>query len=149
MPGFTYVHYDGTDERILELVSSLVSGSGKAGGQPIVPLTTNTSSTWDEIARRFAQYIDNAAASGNQSQKNAMLAWLKADGEIHLVRLWKAAGVKVQHDYSGVGGSMTKNMMKARGPRDWYTAHINGNDEWIYKIVPELVEPLKRSFGLK
>ena len=39
--------------------------------------------------------------------------------------------------------------MKARGPRDWYTAHKNSNDEWIYNIVPELVEPLKRSFGLK
>src|SRR5438067_8108898 len=130
MPGFTYVHYDGTDERILELVSKLVSGNdGNGGGQPTASLAaaTSSSSTWDEIARRFAEYINNAAAAGNQSQKNAMLAWLRSDGEIHLVKLWKSAGVKVQHDYSGVGGSMTKNMIKARGPRDWYTAHINGN----------------------
>jgi hypothetical protein len=150
MPGFTYVHYDGTDERILELVSSLVAGNG-AAHVPAAPRSNNANSpsTWDEIARRFADYISAAAAAGNQSQKNAMMAWLKSDGEIHLVKLWKAAGVKVQHDYSGVGGSMTKNMIKARGPRDWYTASLNSNGEWIYKIVPELVDPLKRSFALK
>jgi hypothetical protein len=78
-----------------------------------------------------------------------MTAWLKADGEILLTKLWKAAGVKKQHDYSGVGGSMTKNMMKAKGPKAWYTAALNNDGEWVYKIVPELVEPLKCSFGLK
>jgi hypothetical protein len=78
-----------------------------------------------------------------------MLAWLKADGEILLTKLWKAAGVKVQHDYSGVGGSMTKNMMKAKGPKAWYGYSLNNDGEWVYKIVPELVDPLKRSFGLK
>ena len=26
---------------------------------------------------------------------------------------------------------------------------LNNDGEWVYKIVPELVDPLKRSFGLK
>jgi hypothetical protein len=76
-------------------------------------------------------------------------AWLKANGEILLTKLWQAAGVKKQHDYSDVGGSMTKNMMKAKGPKAWYTGALNNDGEWVYKIVPELVDPLKRSFGLK
>jgi hypothetical protein len=150
MPGFTYVHYDGSDEKIIELVSKFVSGNGgnHASPAPPIPAKTVEPSTWDEIARRFAQHINAAAAGGNPGQKNAMIAWLKADGEILLTKLWKAAGVKVQHDYSGVGGSMTKNMMKAKGPKEWYTGSLNSNNEWVYKIVPVLVEPLKRSFGL-
>jgi hypothetical protein len=149
MPGFTYVHYDGSDEKIIELVSKLVSGNGGSHTSP-APISVKAveSNTWDDIARRFAQHINAAAAAGNPGQKNAMMAWLKADGEILLTKLWKAAGVKVQHDYSGVGGSMTKNMMKAKGPKEWYTGSLNGDNEWVYKIVPVLVEPLKRSFGL-
>jgi hypothetical protein len=150
MPGFTYVHYDGSDERIMELVSKLVSGNG--GSQPKAAPSSNNGnapSTWDDVARRFAEYIDSAAAYGSPSQKDAMTAWLKADGEILLTKLWKAAGVKRQHDYSGVGGSMTKNMMKAKGPKAWYTGALNSDGEWVYKIVPELIDPLKRSFGLK
>jgi hypothetical protein len=104
---------------------------------------------WDDVARRFAEHVKSAAACGNPSQKDAMTAWLNADGEILLTKLWKAAGVKKQHDYSGVGGSMTKNMMKAKGPTAWYTWALNNNGEWVYKIIPELVEPLKRSFDIK
>lgn len=150
MPGFTYVHYDGSDERIMELVSKLVSGNG-APQSPKASGTDNESepSAWSEVARRFADNINSAAAHGSPSQKNAMSAWLKADGEIALTKLWKAAGVKTQHDYSGVGGSLTKNMMKARGPKAWYTWHLGSDGEWIYKIVPGFVEPLKHSFGLK
>jgi hypothetical protein len=151
MPGFTFVHYDGSDERIIELVSQLVSGNSGGKTHTIAPSPNNGSgsTTWDDVARRFAENINSAAASGNPSQKDAMTAWLKADGEILLTKLWKAAGVKKQHDYSGVGGSMTKNMMKAKGPKAWYTWALNNNGEWVYKIVPELVDPLKRSFGLK
>jgi hypothetical protein len=150
MPGFTYVHYDGSDEKIIELVSKLVSGNGGNHASPAAPISAKAvePSTWDDIARRFAQHINAAAAAGNPGQKNAMMAWLKANGEILLTKLWKAAGVKVQHDYSGVGGSMTKNMMKAKGPKEWYTGSLNSDNEWVYKIVPVLVEPLKRGFGL-
>jgi hypothetical protein len=151
MPGFTYVHYDGSDQQIIELVSKLVSGNVGARAQIATapsPNNGNDPSTWDEIARRFAKYVNSAAAYGSPSQKDAMLAWLKSDGEILLTKLWKAAGVKKQHDYSGVGGSLTKNMMKAKGPKSWYTAFLR-DGEWFYKIATELVEPLKRNFGLK
>ena len=151
MPGFTYVHYDGSDDQIIELVSKLVSGNVGSKTQTAAPSPNNGSgpSTWDDVARRFAEHVNSAAADGNPSQKEAMVAWLKADGEILLAKLWKAAGVKKQHDYSGVGGSMTKNMMKAKGPKAWYTGALNNDGEWVYKIVPELVDPLKRSSGLK
>jgi hypothetical protein len=150
MPGFTYVHYDGSDERIVDLVSKLIAGIGGSQAPASTPSPGNGTqpSPWDDVARRFAEHVNSTAASGNPGQKNALTAWLKADGEIVLTKLWKAAGVKKQHDYSGVGGSMTKNMVKARGPKAWYTASLNNNGEWVYKIVPELVEPLKRSFGL-
>jgi hypothetical protein len=150
MPIFTFVHYDGSDERILHLVTELLRR--QSGAQPSSFLApdiggSSLTSMWDEVARRFAKYVSAAAAAGNHSQKNAIIAWLRSGGEIELVRLWRAAGVRAQHDHSGVGGSMTKNMLKAGGPREWYTATLNSKEEWIYKIVPELVEPLKRSFG--
>jgi hypothetical protein len=148
MPGFTYVHYDGSDERILDLVSKLIGANGGSQAPALTPRSQNgtESSTWDDVARQFAEHVNSAADSGHPGQKNAMTAWLRADGEIPLTKLWKAAGVEKQHDYSGVGGSMTKNMMKAKGPKAWYTGTLT-NGDWVYKIVPELVEPLKRSFG--
>jgi hypothetical protein len=150
MPGFTYVHYDGSDEKIIELVSKLVSDNGGSKvSNGSASASAAGSSGWDDIARRFAEHINAAAAYGNNSQKEAMTAWLKSDGVIPLTKLWKAAGVKRQHDYSGVGGSLTKNMVKAKGPKEWYTGTLNNDGEWIYKIAPDLVEPLKRSFGLK
>jgi len=149
MPGFTYVHYDGSDERILDLISKLASDNGGRQVPKALISDDSESGAWNEVARRFTENINSAAAYGSPSQKNAMLAWLKADGEIGLTKLWKAAGVKTQHDYSGVGGSLTKNMIKAKGPKAWYTWHLNDDGEWIYKIVPSLVEPLKQSFGLK
>ena len=151
MPGFTYIHYDGADEKILELVSRLLANAN-SGTQPSTTANShagNPPSAWDQIARQFTQHVATAAAYGNPGQKNAMTAWLKEDGEILLSKLWKASGVKAQHDYSGVGGSLTKNMMKAKGPKAWYTFAATGNRDWVYKILPELVEPLKRSFGLK
>jgi len=39
-------------------------------------------------------------------------------------------------------------MMKAKGPKEWYTGSLSSDNGWVYKIVPVLVEPLKRSFGL-
>jgi hypothetical protein len=152
MPKFTFVHYDGSDEQIMKLVSQLVAANG--GGQ-LPPSSKGNgnagtaSSAFTEVAMNFAQYVNNAAVYGKPSQKNAMLAWLKADGEILLTKLWKAAGVNSQHDYSGVGGSLTKNMIKAKGPKAWYTWSLNSDGEWVYKIVAELVEALKQAFGLK
>ncbi|MCU1303638.1 MAG: hypothetical protein JWQ87_3922 [Candidatus Sulfotelmatobacter sp.] len=152
MPGFTYIHYSGDDKRILELVTNLVSGNGGGGQNPPPDGDGNGGSgdgSWDGIAMKFAGYVAKADAEGNPAQQNAMLAWLKADGEIHLSKLWKAAGVRVQHDYSGVGSSLTKNMKKAGGPKTWYSGSPIKNGEWLYKINPDLVASLKRSFGVK
>ena len=150
MPNFTFVHYEGSDDHILELLTKLLGETSRELHTNVPAAKQSTGSiSWDEAARRFAEYVNNAAAYGRPGQKNAMLAWLKADGEIPLTKLWGAAGVKVQHDYAGVGGSMTKNMAKAKGPENWYSWFRNPKGEWIYKIAPELVEPLKRSFGLQ
>jgi hypothetical protein len=152
MPKFTFVHYDGSDEQIIKLLSQLVAANG--GGQlPPSPKgngnSGTTSSAFTEVATEFAQYVNEAAAYGKPGQRKAMQAWLEADGEILLTKLWNAAGVNSQHDYSGVGGSLTKNMKKAGGPEDWYTVSLNNDGERVYKIRAELVEPLKQAFGLK
>jgi hypothetical protein len=152
MAKLTFVQYDGSDEQITKLFSQLMAANG--GGQLSPSPKGNgsagiASSSFTEDATKFAQYVNDAAAYGKPGQQKAMLAWLNADGEILLVKLWKAAGVSTQHDYSGVGGSLTKNMIKAGGPRDWYTCSLNHDGEWVYKILPELVEPLKQAFGLK
>jgi len=38
----------------------------------------------------------------------------------------------------------------AGGLKNWYTAerHPKKAGEWIYRIVPEIIEPLKRVFGI-
>ena len=151
MPNFTFVHYDGSDEQIMKLVSQLLATNGggqlrstpKANGK-----TGMASSSFNEVTTNFAQYVNDADAYGMPGQKKAMLAWLNADGEILLAKLWKAAGVKSQHDFGGVLGSLTKNMIKAKGPKAWYTWSRNNDGEWVYKIVVEFVEPLKQAFGL-
>lgn len=147
MPKFTFVQYEGTDEQIQQLVSRLVSAD-KAVDATEVSGGSNSSSAWDKVAARFERSVSRTAGRGRPAQKHAMLAWLRSDGRIELTKLWKAAGVKAQHDYSGVGGSLSKNMKKAGGPRDWYDGHVNNSGEWIYTIMPELVQPLKRAFGV-
>ena len=69
---------------------------------------------------------------------------------IELTQLWKASGVKNQHDYGGIGSSLTRNMIKVGGMKRWYLGerHPTKAHEWIYKINPELIEPLKRAFRL-
>jgi hypothetical protein len=148
MPKFTFVQYEGDDEQIAQMVGRLIS-SEKAVKSPGEPSTTNGSSMWDTVSTRFERLVSSTAAEGRPSQKQAIVAWLRDGGEIELTKLWKAAGVKAQHDYSGVGGSLSKNMIKAGGPSDWYDAHVDGSGQWIYKLLPELVEPLKRAFSIR
>lgn len=151
MPSITYVRYEGSDAQILDLLSKLIPNPGTVP----IPITTTTPSTgpdsssaWDVIAKKFERCVSAATANGRPGQKNAMVAWLRAGGNIELTKLWKAAGVKNQHDYSGVGSSLTKNLQKAGGPGDWYQWRRENSGEWIYTILPELVEPLKRAFGV-
>jgi hypothetical protein len=145
------IEYEGSDEEILKLLTQHTSpvhsiSSGVANGERNGDSTDL--SVWESVAKKFQKYVSDTAAWGRESQNKAMLAWLEHNGEIDLATLWKASGVKAQHDFGGVGGSLSKNMKKAGGPREWYSARRNGKGRWIYKIVDELVEPLKSAFGL-
>jgi hypothetical protein len=137
-----------------ETVTKLIQGfRSSIPYSNVLPGTGSSSNVgpWDETARRFERLITAAAANGKPKQKKAMVAWLESkNGAIELKKLWKAAGVGTQHDYAGVGSGLTRNMMKARGPKDWYTwPRDEKTGEWFYTIIPELVEPLRRAFGIK
>jgi hypothetical protein len=145
--------YEGSDEEIRKFLSSLPvhAGALNATGTGQLPVIGNTNPThWDQIAQAFQKQIRKTAAGGRKGQLNAILAWLKHDGAIELTALWQASGVKNQHDYGGIGSSLTRHMKKAGGLKDWYSAepHTKKTDEWVYKIVPELIEPLKKAFGV-
>jgi hypothetical protein len=148
MPKFTFVQYEGDDAQIAQIVGRLISSDNVGRGSES---SSNASgpSAWDAIGTRFEQLLSRTAAGGRPSQKLAFVVWLRNGGEVELTKLWKAAGVDSQHDYGGVGGSLSKNMRKAGGPKDWYDCYRNGSGEWIYKLLPELVEPLKRAFSIK
>ena len=148
MPSVTLIRFDGTEEEIARFLTQNINAVSASSVQ--ASNTANQANgTWDQIAVKFEGFVSEAAAAGRPGQKDAMLAWLRAGGCIQLTKLWNAAGVRTQHDYAGVGGSLTKNMVKAKGPRAWYTWHRKGKSgEWIYEIVPDLREPLKSAFGL-
>jgi hypothetical protein len=147
------IEYEGSDEQIMKILTQgeapqIHSSLGGTNGNERNGGGVNPS-IWEGIAKKFQKYVSETAAWGHVSQNKAMLAWLQHDGDIELTTLWKAAGVKSQHSFGGVGGSLTKNMKKAGGPREWYTYHRNEKDQWIYKIADELVGPLKGAFGVK
>jgi hypothetical protein len=56
--------------------------------------------------------------------------------------------VKAQHDYGGIGGSLTKNMLKAGGSQKFFQVRRDRSGERHYEILPELVDPLKRAFRI-
>ena len=149
MPSFTYVKYDGSDAEIRHLITQLMAAPQVAA--PSAPASNDAlldPTPWDDIAKRFESLVSAAVGDGRPGQKQAMEAWLRAHGKIPLVQLWKAAGVKVQHDYSGVGGSLTKNMMKAGGPQKFFQIRRDSAGQRHYEILPELVDPLKRAFQI-
>ena len=146
MPSVTIIKYEGSEDEVLRFMAQ--NGHGAAASQVSSTGVQQAGGILDQVASTFERHIKKTADGGRPGQRNAMMAWLRAGGSIELTRLWKAAGVKSQHDYAGVGGSLTKNMVKARGPKDWYTGHVDKTGEWHYAILPELVEPLKRAFGL-
>jgi hypothetical protein len=147
MPSVMIIKFEGSEEEVLRFMAQ--NGHGVATSQATSTGTQQVNGIWDQVASKFERYIKKTVAAGRPAQRDALLAWLRADGKIELTKLWKAAGVKVQHDYAGVGGSLTKNMAKAGGPKDWYDAHVDKAGDWHYTILPELVEPLKRAFGVK
>jgi hypothetical protein len=146
--------YEGSDEEIRKYLSSMplhtqMSTVASNGGSAS-KATDGSSSAWDQIAADFLTRLDGAASDGHPGQKKAVLAWLRQNGEIELSSLWKASGVKNQHDYGGIGSSLTRNMKRAGGPKKWYTyqRHSTKNGDWVYTILPELAGPLKRAFAV-
>lgn len=148
MPTLTFtVTYDGTDPAILQALSRMASALGQqtggAGGpQPIASDVPAPSSTaFEKIAARFA-----AQVSRRSNLTAVMRVWIQNNGKAPLSELVRASGVKTQHDYSGIGSALTRNMKKAGGPKDWYDGREQSNGDWLYEIADELIEPLKRAF---
>lgn len=143
--------YDGSDEEIRKYLSSLPAQIHPAAAAPNAHAAANgkSSAHFEQIAMAFRRRLDEAAAVGRKGQLNAMKAWLHRGGSIDLTELWKASGVANQHDYGGIGSSLTRNMRKVGGMKEWYSAepHPTKTGEWVYAILPELVEPLKKAFG--
>lgn len=161
MPSLT-LNIDCTYEQARNIISILADKSATgnleipAAQQPV----TKASDNIDKIATDFAKLIKATADAGSPGQLNTMTAWLEADGRARLIDLVKASGAKHQQGYSGVGGSLSKNMIKAGGPRkrsdgipqfpqEWYgfvqdLAKAEG--EYTYLIAEELIEPLKQAF---
>ncbi len=143
--------YEGSDEEIRKYLSSLPL---QQYGQPPLGVGTTPNGKGQahlhQIAQAFRKRLEETAAGGRKGQLHAVTAWLKQNGSIELTQLWKASGVRSQHDYGGIGSSLTKNMKKVGGLKGWYTwaPHPTKTGEWIYTIVPELIEPLKRAFGV-
>jgi hypothetical protein len=104
--------------------------------------TPQSSTVLDKIAARFAGYV-----SRTPRLVTVMKMWLRGNGKALLTELVRVSGVNKQHDYSGIGSALTRNMKKAGGPKDWYDGHEQPNGDWLYEIGDELVEPLKRAFG--
>ena len=147
--------YEGSDEEIRKYLSSMPlhiqMGTFASNGGSASKATDGSSSTWDQIAVDFHRRLEGAASNGHAGQKKAVLAWLRQNGEIELSSLWKASGVNNQHDYGGIGSGLTRNMKRAGGPKKWYTyqRHSTKSGEWVYTILPELVDPLKRAFNVQ
>ena len=153
---------DCTYEQACNIISMLANKSATgnleipAAQQPVTKASDNP----EEIATKFAKYIKEAADAGSPGQLNTMTAWLEADGKARLKDLVKASGAKHQQGYSGVGGSLSKNMIKAGGPRkrsdgipqypqEWYGFVRDlpkADGEYTYVIAEELIEPLKHAF---
>jgi hypothetical protein len=149
MPTFTFtVSYDGSDQEIIALLGQiggvLANNNGVNGNRSH---GVAKPSNWpDNVAAKFAGFVFQTASRGEKSQRDAMEAWLKHDGRIPLSTLVKASGVKVTHDYAGVGSSLSRNMKKAGGPKKWYDVVRDTKGERVYTITPELIEPLKQAF---
>jgi hypothetical protein len=142
--------YEGSDEEIRKYLASLPPPLPEGTNLSGIATNGNGQSHWDNIAEAFRKRLHETAAGGRTGQLKALTAWLQKDGSIELTQLWKASGVKTQHDYGGIGSSLTKNMKRAGGMKNWYSwePHPTKTGEWIYTIVPELVKPLRKAFGV-
>jgi hypothetical protein len=148
------ITYDGSDEEVFKVLGSTLASltPSKKSDSTNSKITTASPQLFprvkqpslERIALKFVGYV-----SARRKQLAVMRAWLGGGGKARGSELVKAAGVKKPHDLGGVGGSLTKNMMKADGPRDWFDKYRDANGDWIYEITYALVQPLKEAFGVK
>jgi hypothetical protein len=124
------------------MVSALGKNTAAANGDG-PPTIVQPSTTFDKVATKFAGYV-----SRRPRLLTVITVWLRRNGRIPLSELVEASGVQKQHDYSGIGSGLTRNMKKAGGPRQWYDGHELPNGERVYEIADELIEPLKKAFNL-
>ena len=100
-----------------------------------------------KIATEFARLVRLAADGGYASQEKVMRKWLQTDGNARWSDLIAASGVKDRQAYSGVAGSLSKNMRKSRFAGKWYRYVRASDGDWNLVIAAELVEPLKEAFA--
>lgn len=149
MPSLTFsLSYDGADAEIIQALSRMVAAfpaSNKSTGER----PSSIEPGWPEkAAQKFAGYVSHAAVRGEDSQLAVLRFWLKRDGAAPLEDLVKASGVAKSHDFAGVSSSLTRNMLKAGGPKKWYQEHRDVNGKRIRRISDELVHPLKQAFKI-
>jgi len=153
MPTLTLtMTYDGSDPEITQALSRMVAALGNSPTVPSAPLPPQTQTTshpptiLNNIATNFA-----ALLAGTPRLVTVMKTWLGVNGKALLTDLVKVSGVQKQHDYSGIGSALTRNLQKAgwpkKGPK-FYTVHKQPNGDRVYEIAGELVEPLKRAFKI-
>lgn len=141
------VNYDGTDAEIVQALSRMVAVFSATNGSGQGP--AGNGAGWPEkAAGKFAGYVSATAARGKSSQQAVMQVWLKRHGVAPLEDLVKAADVAKSHDFAGVSSSLTRNMLKAGGPKKWYQEYREVNGKRMRRISDELIDPLKRAFGL-
>jgi hypothetical protein len=178
MSEITYLHYSGSDAEILALIKQLLQPRGKNNTQLHEPATPKPESaahdeqepeTFREIARRFCQLLDEAAARGSFGQKDAINFWLLKDGKVEASELYSAAGAKDGKGWVPFGNGLTRNLRKAireagggpplsnigrcngipSYPFSWYGYKKDPADgHWDYLIEPTLLPYLKAAFQI-
>jgi hypothetical protein len=150
MPTITFT-LDCTPEQAVAVLAML---SGSQTVQPAEPTAVPTptasikpATEMQKVAMEFARFVRSAADSGYASQEKVMKKWIEADGTARWSDLIEASGVKDRQAYSGVAGSLSKNMRKARFADKWYRYEKASDGDWNLVIVAELVEPLKQAFA--
>src|SRR5579862_5638075 len=142
------VTYDGADSEIIQALSRMVAALSVTNNGNSQAAINNQPGWADKTAQKFAGYVSHAAARGERSQLSVMQVWLKRDGVASLEELVKVSGVAKNHDFAGVGSSLTRNMLKAEGPKKWYQEYRDTNGKRIRRISEELIAPLKRAFKI-
>ena len=96
------------------------------------------------ISERFHRYVGR-----HKSLDMSVRKLLQGGGKATLAELVEASGVAQQRHYSGIGSSLSRNMIKAGGPRKWYSKRYGSKaGQIVYEVEPYLVSSLRKAWGL-